>query len=94
MRHPLSTNPTGIAQSCPTRRVRVRLPLATIEELDHLASLYHLTRQDILRRILSVALTSDMPLQPTGPAPAQRLYIHAQLTHSRSVELAAPRAIA
>ena len=38
MRHPLSTNPTGTPRRCPTRRIRVRLPLATIEELDHLAS--------------------------------------------------------
>ena len=41
MRHPLSTNPTGTPRRCPTRRIRVRLPLATVEELDHLAALHH-----------------------------------------------------
>lgn len=82
MRQPLSTNP-AVRQL--TRRVRVRLPLATIEELDHLASLYHLTRQGILRRVLAAALTSDTPFSLAEP---DRLRAHAQLTHARSVELA------
>ena len=94
MRHPLSTNPTGTPRRCPTRRIRVRLPLATVEELDHPAALHHVTRQQILRQILAAGLISDTPLQPAGPAPAQRLHTHAQLTHLRSIELAAPRAVA
>jgi hypothetical protein len=94
MRHPLSTNPAGTCQRCPTHRIRTRLPLATIEELDHLAALHHVTRQQILRQILAAGLVSDTPLQPAGPAPAQRLHAHAYLTHIRSIELAAPRAVA
>lgn len=94
MIHPLSTNPTASPRRCLTRRVRVRLPLATIEELDHLAALHHLTRQQILRQILAAGLLSDTPLQPAGPKPAERLHTHAQLTHIRSIELAAPRAVA
>jgi hypothetical protein len=94
LRHPISTNPTSAPQRCPTHRIRVRLPLATIEELDHLATIHHVTRQHILRQILAAGLISDTPLQPTGPTPAQRLHTHAQLTHARSIELAAPRAVA
>ena len=94
MIHPLSTNPTTSPRGCPTHRIRVRLPLATVEELDHLAALHHLTRQQVLRQILAAGLLSDTPLQPAGPAPAQRLHTHAQLTHIRSIELAAPRAVA
>jgi hypothetical protein len=88
VRHPFSTNPIGSPQRCPTRRIRVRLPLATVEELDHLASLYHLTRQDILRRILGAALTSDTPLSFTEP---DRIRAHAELTRARSAELAGSR---
>ena len=88
MRHPLSTNPTGTGQRCLNRRIRVRLPLATIEELDNLASLYHLTRQDILRRILAAALTSDTPLSLTEP---DQIRAHAELTRARSAELAGSR---
>jgi hypothetical protein len=94
VRHPLSTNPIGTPQRCPSRRIRVRLPLATVEELDHFAALHHVTRQQVLRQILAAALVSDTPLQPAGAAPAQRLHTHAQLTHIRSLELAAPRAVA
>jgi hypothetical protein len=94
VRHPLSTNPTGFPERCPTHRIRVRLPLATVEELDHLAALHHVTRQHILRQILAAGLVSDAPLQPTGPAPGERLHAHSQLTHIRSIELAAPRAVA
>ena len=88
MIHPLSTNPTASPRRCPTHRIRVRLPLATIEELDHLASLYHLTRQDILRRILAAALTSDTPLLLAEP---DRVRAHAELTRARSAELAGSR---
>lgn len=84
MRQPLSTNPTGT----PTRRTRVRLPLSTIEELDHLASLYHLSREDILRRILAAALASDTPFALAEP---DRIRAHAELTHARSAELAGSR---
>ena len=94
MRHPLSTNPTGTPRRCPTRRIRVRLPLATVEELDLLAALHHVTRQQILRQILAAGLVSDTPLQPAGRAPIERLNTHAQLTHIRSIELAAPRVVA
>jgi hypothetical protein len=91
VRHPLSTNPTKSRRRCPVRRVRVRLPLATVEEIDHLAALQHLTRQQIIRRLLAVALVSDTPLQPAGPAAALQLHTHAQLTHLRSIALAAAR---
>ena len=94
MRHPISTNPTGTPQRCPTHRVRVRLPLATIEELDHLAALHHVTRQQILRQILAAGLVSDTPLRPAGPARAERLHAHSGLTLIRSIELAAPKAVA
>jgi hypothetical protein len=82
VRQPLSTNP---AVRHLTRRVRVRLPLATVEELDHLASLYHLTRQDILRLMLAAALTTDTPFSLTEP---DRIRKHAELTRARSAELA------
>jgi hypothetical protein len=88
VRHPLSTNTTGTPQRCSTQRVRVRLPLATVEELDHLAGLYHLTRQEILRRILAAALTSDTPFAFAEP---DRIRAHAELTRARSAELAGSR---
>ena len=88
MRQPLSTNHRASPRRCPTRRVRTRLPLATIEELAHLASLYHLTRQDILRRILAAALTSDTPFLLAEP---DRVRAHAELTRARSAELAGSR---
>jgi hypothetical protein len=89
MRHPLSTTPHGAASRHLTRRVRVRLPLATIEELDHLACLSHTSRQQILRQIINAALISDTPHRPTGPDPIDRLAEHSCLTHARSLELAA-----
>jgi hypothetical protein len=85
VRQPLSTNP---AVRRLTRRVRVRLPLATVEELDHLASLYHLTRQDILRLMLAAALTSDTPFWLSEP---DRIRAHHELTRARSAELAGRR---
>jgi hypothetical protein len=88
VRQPLSTNPSGTRTQCPTRRVRVRLPLATVEELDHLAGLYHLTRQDILRLMLAAALTSDTPFSLAEP---DRIREHAELTRARSAELAGSR---
>ncbi len=88
MRHPLSTNPAGTPHRCPTQRIRVRLPLATVEELDHLAALHHVTRQHILRQIIAAGLVSDTPHLPVGPDPVGRLAEHAYLTNRRSNELA------
>lgn len=76
---------------CPTRRIGVELPLATIEELDHLATNGHMSRQQILRQIINAALMSDTPHWPTGPDPVDRLAERAYLTHRRSLELAASR---
>jgi hypothetical protein len=87
MRHPVSTTPNGAPTRRLTGRVRTRLPLATIEELDHLAEIYHLTRQQVLRQILTAALVSDAPLQPLGPEARERLSTHARLTYARSFEL-------
>jgi hypothetical protein len=92
MRQAVSTTPHGAPPRCPTHRIRVRLSLATIEELDHLAEVHHLTRQDVLRQILTAGLLSDTPLQAAGPAPIERLQAHGQLTYARSLELAAVRA--
>lgn len=91
MRQPLSTTPNGAPNRRLTRRVRVRLPLATIEELDHLACISHTSRQAILRQIINAALISDTPHWPTGPDPIDRLAVHEHLTHARSLELAADR---
>jgi hypothetical protein len=88
VRHPLSTNSAGTPQRCATQRIRVRVPLATVEELDHLASLYHLTRQEILWRILAAGLTSDTPFALAEP---DRIRAHAELTRARSAELAESR---
>ena len=87
MRHPLSSTLPANPRRCPVRRVRVRLPLATVEEIDHLAALQHLTRQQIIRQLLAVALVSDTPLAPAGPAAAQRLATHAHITRLRSIAL-------
>lgn len=83
MRHPVSSShPTQ--PECPERRIRIRLPLATVEELDHLARLAHRTRQHVLRQLISAALVSDSPLRPDGPDATSRLNVHAQLTYARS----------
>lgn len=79
MRHPGSTK-----THTTTRRTRVRLPLATIEELDHLGGLHHLTRQDVLRRLLAAALSSDSPFSLVE---ASHIRAHAELTRLRSAEL-------
>lgn len=91
MRQTLSTHHNGAATRCPTRRVRVRLALASIEELDYLAELHHLSRQDVLRRLIDVGLCSDTPLQPAGPNAIYCLYVHTQLRNARSRELAITR---
>ncbi len=94
MRQHISTNPTSTRRGRASQRVRVRLPLATVEELDHLAALHHVTRQQILRQVLAAGLVSDTPLQPAGAAPTERLHAHAQLTRARSTELASAKAAA
>jgi hypothetical protein len=86
MRHPVSIS--RHTRQCPRLRIRIRLPLATVEELDYLAQLAHATRQQILRQLISAALVSDTPLRPDGPDPTSRLRTHAELTHARSLELA------
>jgi predicted transcriptional regulator len=88
MRQPLSSNPTSVQPPRPSQRIRIRLPLATVEELDHLARLTHTSRQHILRRIINAGLVTDQPLQPDGPDAEQRLHWHGRLTEARSLELA------
>ena len=68
--------------------VTIELPLATVEELDHLAQLQHLSRAQILRQIITAALLNDPPHLPAGEDPRERIDAHAQLTHQRSLELA------
>lgn len=87
MNHSTSTTVAVI----PTRTIAVELPLATIEELDHLATNGHVSRQEILGQIINAALMSDTPHWPTGPDPIDRLAERAFLTHRRSLELAAGR---
>jgi hypothetical protein len=91
MNHLTSITPIVPRASCPTRGIAVELPLATVEELDHLATLAHVSRQEILRQIITAGLISDTPHLPTGPDPIGRLAEHAYLTHVRSQELAADR---
>ena len=76
---------------CPSRRIGLGLPLATIEELDLLGARYHLSREQILRQIINAALLSDAPHWPAGPEPIDRLAEHARLTLVRSYELAGQR---
>ena len=95
MRHPISTNPTGTPQRCPTHRIRVRLPLATIEELDHLAALHATSPANrSCARSSAAGLVSDTPLQPAGPAPAAGSAPTPSSPTSRSIELAAAKAAA
>lgn len=91
MRHPVSSSHACQHPQIPSQRIRIRLPLATVEELDHLAELQHLTRQQIIRQILTAGLLSDMPLRPAGAESVERIHVHAHLTHTRSLELAAGR---
>lgn len=85
------TNPilAVLPNGCPSRRIGIELPLATIEELDLLAARNHLSREQILRQIINAALLSDTPHRPAGPDPIARLAEHAYLTHRRSLELVA-----
>jgi hypothetical protein len=69
----------------------VELPLSTVEELDQLAGLNHITRQRLLVQLINASLLNDAPHLPSGPDPIDRLAEHAYLTHSRSIELAVAR---
>ncbi|MGH2874489.1 MAG: hypothetical protein ACRDL5_18775, partial [Solirubrobacteraceae bacterium] len=88
MEHHTTTTIDILQTACPTRRIAVELPLATVEELDNLAAINHITRQELLGQIISAALLSDTPHLPAGEAPIERLAQHAYLTHRRSLELA------
>jgi Ribbon-helix-helix protein, copG family len=76
---------------CPSRRIGLELPLATIEGLDLLADLQHLSREQILRQIINAALLNDTPHWPAGPDPIGRLAEHGYLTLVRSYELVGER---
>jgi hypothetical protein len=76
---------------CPSRRIGLELPLATIEELDLLADLQHLSREQILRQIINAALLSDAPHWPAGADPIGRLAEHGYLTLVCSYELVGER---
>jgi hypothetical protein len=69
----------------------VELPLSTVEELDQLAGLNHITRQRLLVQLINASLLNDAPHLPSGPDPIDRLAEHAYLTHCRSIELAVAR---
>jgi hypothetical protein len=85
-----STNtPLVLRHPCPNQRIGVELPLATIEELDQLAQLNHITRQELLKRLITTSLLNGAPHLPDGDDPIGRLAEHAYLTHRRSLELAA-----
>jgi hypothetical protein len=73
---------------CPTRRIGVEVPLSIVEELDNLAGLNHITRQQLLVQLINASLLNDTPHLPAGPDPIGRLAEHAYLTHRRSLELA------
>jgi hypothetical protein len=88
MQHHTTTTIDVFAAACPSRRIAVELPLATVEELDNLAAINHISRQEILRQIINAALISNTPHLPAGEDPIDRLSEHAQLTHRRSLELA------
>ena len=73
---------------CPSRRIEVELPLATIEEPGNLAATGHITRQTVMAQIISAALLSDTPQLAAGEDPVGRLAEHAHLTRCRSLGLA------
>jgi hypothetical protein len=94
MNHTTSTtrNPLDVLHNpCPARRIAVELPLSTVEELDQLDGLNHITRQQLLVQLINASLLNDAPHLPSGPDPLGRLAEHAYLTHRRSLELAAGR---
>ena len=77
-----------IGHPCPSRPITVELALANIEELDYLAELNHISRQDLLVQIINAGLLNDTPHLPAGDDPAGRLSEHAYLTHLRSIQIA------
>lgn len=76
---------------CPTRSISLSLPLATIEELDQLAGVGHVSRQELLRQLINAALLSDSPHWPAGSDVIERLADRAYRIHKRSLELAPTR---
>jgi hypothetical protein len=80
-----------LPRRCPSRRIGLELPLATIEELDLLAARNHISHEQTLRQIINAALLSDMPHWPVGRDPIGRLAEHGYLTLVRSYELAGER---
>lgn len=94
MNHTTSTTPDPLDvlhNRCPTRRIGVEVPLSIVEELDQLAGVNHITRQQLLVQLINASLLNDAPHLPAGPDPIGRLAEHAYLTHRRSLELAAGR---
>jgi len=73
---------------CPTPRITVSLPLATIEQLDQLATTGRVNRQQLVCQIINASLLSETPHWPTGPDPLGRHTERAYVTHCRSLELA------
>ena len=87
-----STTLDVVGHGCPTTAISVELPLATVEELDHLAELHHLSRRQLLKQLITTSLLNDAPHLPAGEDPAGRLAEHGYLTHRRSLEIAAEQA--
>ena len=86
--------PTVLNTPCPTRRITVSLPLATIEQLDQLAIAGRVSRQQLVGQIINASLLSETPHWPAGPDPLGRLAERAYAIHSRSLELAQTRPLA
>lgn len=94
MNYTTSTSPDQLDvphHRCPTRRIGVEVPLSIVEELDQLAGLNHITRQQLLVQLINASLLNDAPHLPAGPDPIGRLAEHAYHTHRRSFELAGGR---
>ena len=84
-----ATTPIDVLRTpCPHRAVRVSLPLATIEQLDSLATAGRVPRSELLRQIVTAALTRDAPHLPVGPDSIGQLADRAHETHRRSIEIA------
>lgn len=79
---------TALNTPCPTRRIALPLPLATIEALDQLAEREHVSRRQLLGQIVTAGLLNNTPHLPTGQDPIGRLAEHHYATHRRSLELA------
>jgi hypothetical protein len=91
MTYPASPIRAALRSRCPSRRIGVELPLATIEELDFFGARNHLSREQILRQLINAPLLNDAPHWPADPEPVGQLAEHAHLTLVRSHELAAVR---